>query len=180
MLLSFVDIDANRITFREFFDHLESNERFRSVLVSALAECELKSFVWETPSVDKRALVNEFECALTEVPAPPKAKVNRLKFAEQFREGESVVAFPSPEGTGQIVVPCPKQAEGWYADVATFLRRVHPSQVDALFSTLARVAKPMLASERVRIRSSAPGASWLHFTVGPSPKPAAYAGYAVS
>lgn len=177
LLLSFVDIDANRITFREFFDHLESNEKFRKVFVSALAGCELKTLVWETPSVDKRSLVQDFECALTDVPMPKKAKVNPLKYAEQLRDDESVVVFGAPEGTGQLVVPAPKQAEGWYADLATFLRRVHPSQVDALWQAVARTAKPMLSTERIRIRSSAPGAPWLCVEIGPSAKPVAYAGY---
>lgn len=176
-LLSFIDANADRITYRQFFQLLEKNEHFLAVFLAALGDCDLRTFVWETPSVDKRSLVNEFECALTELPVPAKTKVHPAKFADQFREDELVVAFPTPEGEGQIVVPCPRQAEGWYADLTTFMRRVQPAQVQALWQTVGRLTNEMLATQRVRVRSSALGAPWLHFIVGPSPKPAAYRGY---
>ncbi len=176
-LLSFIDASADRITFRQFLPLLESDEGFLQAFLGALADCDLKSFVWEMPALDKRGLVNEFECALTEVTLPGKAKVHPAKFADHFEDDESVVTFASPDGSGQIVVPCPRQAEGWYADLFTFMRRCQPAQVHELWRTVARVAKPMIGAERIRIRSSAPGAPWLHFTIGPSPKPAAYRGY---
>ncbi len=178
LLLSFVDADANRVTFREFLTRLESSERFRAAFVAALAGCELKAFVWEMPAIGARSLVYEFECALTEAAVPPKVKVNPNKFGDHFREGEPVAVFDSPEADGSIIAPSPRGAEGWYADLGTFLRRVDPAQVHALWQAVAKTAKAMVAKERIRIRSSAPGAPWLHVRVGPSAKPAAFSGYA--
>ena len=176
-LLSFIDANADRITFRQFFQLMGSNEAFRKVFIGALADSELKSFVWEMPAIGKRSLVYEFECALTEVPPPKKVRVRPAKFADHFSDEESVVAFARAEGEGAIVVPCPRQAEGWYADVATFIRRVHPTQVDALWQKVAETAKGMLGAEKIRACSSTPGAPWLHFEIGPLPKAAAYSKY---
>ena len=179
-LISFIDADANRITVAHFLDKLESSEAFRELFIGVLIEHDAKLFVWQMPSISRATLESEFECALTEAspPAKKKPKIDPEAFAPHLRPDESVVAFPSPDGAGTLVVPCPKQAEGWYAELATFLRRVRPAQTHALWQALARAAKAAVATKKVWLTSSAPGAPWLHMRVDTSPTHITYRPYA--
>lgn len=179
-LISFIDADANRISFAYFLDKLESSEPFRDLFIEVLAEHDAKLFVWQMPSMSRATLDSEFECALTEAPPPAKKKfkVDPEAFAPHLRSDESVVAFASPDGSGTLVVPCPKQAEGWYAELATFLRRVRRAQGHALWQALARAAKASVATKKVWLSSSAPGAPWLHMRVDTSPTHITYRPYA--
>jgi hypothetical protein len=56
----FIDVDANRMTFAQFFDELESNEDFRALFSAELAASTEKPFTWETPSLTKTTIVREF------------------------------------------------------------------------------------------------------------------------
>jgi hypothetical protein len=179
-LISFIDADANRISFAHFLDRLEGSESFRSLFIDVLAECDAKLFVWQMPSITSATLGGEFECAVIEAPPPAKKKfkVDPEAFAPHLRPDESVVVCPSPDGAATLVVPCPKQAEGWYAELATFLRRVRPAQSHALWQTLARTAKASVATKKIWLSSSAPGAPWLHMRLDTTPANVAYRPYA--
>ena len=179
-LISFIDANADRISCGYFLDKLESSEAFRDLFIGVLAEHDAKLFVWQMPSVSRATLESEFECALTEAapPAKKKVKIDPEVFAPHVRADESVVAFPSPDGSGTLVVPCPKQTEGWYAELATFLRRVRPAQTHALWQALARAAKAAVATQKVWLSSSAPGAPWLHMRVDTGPTHITYRPYA--
>jgi len=170
-LLTFIDADANRITCRQFLDRLEKSEPFRELFITALLDCEAKAFVIETPSFNPAMLGNELELAVIDAPAPAKKpKIDPAKLSPSLLSDESVVTFASPEGHATLIAPCPRQAEGWYAELGIFLRRVRRAQAHALLIALAREAKQTVATDKVWITSSAPGAPWLHFRVDKSPQ----------
>lgn len=172
-LLSFIDANADRMTFRQFLDRLESSEAFRELFMSALLDCGVKAFAWETPSFNRAMLGDELECALIEGPPPKKPKLDPAKLAPSLvsEEERLVVAIPSPEGDATLIAPCPREASGWYAELGIFLRRVRRAQTHALWQELARAAKATLkTSDKVWLRSSAPGAPWLHLRVDTTPQ----------
>lgn len=165
-VLAFVDADANRMTFPEVLDALQSSEAFRAFFITAIAESDLKTFTAETPVLTR---AGDFELALTEAPLPKKLRLDASVYASHLGPDDLVASFPSPDGDGSLVAPSLVSVEGWYADLGTFVRKVRPEQVHALFATVARVAKQAMAKERVCLSSSPPGARWLHLRVGPKP-----------
>lgn len=174
-ILWFIDANADRMSVGQVIDDLASEASFRALFLSAVAETDARSFVLETPCSNRSG---EFECALTEAPpAPKKAKIDPATYAAHFG-AESVAVFESPDGNGTLVVPAPKQVEGWYCDLATFLRRIDAAQQDALIRALAQTAKKALATQAVCLSSSAPGAPWLSMRVGTSSKGFLYGRYA--
>ncbi len=174
-LLWFIDLDLNRMSWAHFLDNLESNESFRTLFVNSLVNSDRKSFVWETRAI---TLKDDFECALTEVPVTKKARIDSSKFAAHFRPEVNVVEFPSPDGSSTLVVPCPKQAEGWsYGELDTFLRKGPPVQVQELWQALARAAKAMVGKQTIWLSSTLPGVPWVHLRVDTSSKHFAFKRY---
>jgi uncharacterized protein DUF6940 len=176
-LLWFIDADANRMSFAQFLEALESSEAFRAFFMTSLTSSESKAFVWETAVVK---LGDEFECAITQLTPPTtkkKLKITPRAYAEHLRPGESVSVFPSPDGQATLLVPHPKGAEGWYAELGVFLRRANSDQHHVLWQTLARTAKVEQAKNRVWLRSSAPGLPWLHVRVDRETKNCVYRPY---
>jgi hypothetical protein len=175
-LFWFIDNDANRMTYGQFLDELESDEAFRSQFIGVLSHHELRLFVWETPSITKPMLVGELECAITEAPPPPKRfRVIPSMYGAHFKPDELAVTFT--EGETKHVTPCPREAEGWYADLGVFLRRVKPVQVHALWQKFAAEVKQSVGTERIWLSSSAPGAPWLSLKIENNNKNRAYTRY---
>jgi hypothetical protein len=168
--LTFIDAQADKMNFAQVLDALETNEGFRAFFIRGLANVDLRSYVWETPFVAPR---DDFECALTELPLPTKSKLNLAKYAPHFETEESVVVVP--EGDSTLILPCPRHFEGWYVDLATFVRRVPRAQAHELFQTMARTAKA--ATGQIWLRSSPPGAQWLYLRIDKSSKDYAYGRY---
>jgi hypothetical protein len=174
-LMWFIDANADRITFATFLDLLESSEAFRSLFIEELASSDVRLFVWETPGITPNG---DFECALTEAPPPKKKyRASSAAYAAHLRADEPVVSFPSPEGNGTSIVPCPREADGWYAELGTFVRRVRRNQVHAMWQALAKAGKAALPKGRFWMTSSVPPAPWLEMRVETAAKPRAYAPY---
>lgn len=171
----FIDADAERMSVARVLDDLAAEPRFRSYFLASVLETDVRSFVLEVP-LSKPS--SEFECALTELPTPKKVKVDPSAYASHFSDGRSVAVLPSSDGDGHLVVPRAEQVEGWYADLATFLRRIRDEQQHALLEAVARTARDALRAQPVCLRSSAPGAPWLSIRVGIRPQGFAYARYA--
>jgi hypothetical protein len=165
-LFGFIDANADRIMFPELLEKIEKDDAFRELFISTIANAELRSFGLETPRITQK---QDVEIALTEAPLAKKFKINPEKYAAHFKPDEIVSVFA--EGETTLVVPVPKQVEGWYADLPTFLNRIHRIQVGALFQAVARVARAELAKAPIWITSSAPGAAWLSFSIWKTPPP---------
>jgi hypothetical protein len=168
----FIDANADRMSFAKVMGDLAKHEGFRAYFLAAIAETDARSYVLEMPL----SMANsEFECAITEAPVPKKVKVDPAKYASAFTSGESVAVVP--DGDASLIVPRAEQVEGWYADLPTFLKRIREEQQHALLQAVARTAQAALANGSVCVGSSAPGAPWLSFRVGPSAKALTYSRY---
>ncbi len=174
LVLWFIDANADRMSLRAVIEDLATEPEFRSYFLQTVAESDMTSFVLETPL---SAASGEFECALTNVPAPKKVKIDPQLYASSFAGDGLVAVVPSADGDGALVVPRPLQVEGWYADLPTFFKRIREEQQLALLEAVARTAREALATQQVCISSSAPGAPWLQVRVGSSAKRLAYSRY---
>lgn len=171
----FIDSMADRMSVGQVIDDLVAEPSLRAQFISLIAETDARAFVLETPCCNR---AGDFECALTEVSVPKKVKIDPATYAAHFDDGASVAVFDSPDGNGTLVAPAPRQVEGWYSDLSTFLRRIHVAQQDALLLAVAQTAQKALATQAVCLSSSAPGASWFSIRVGTSAKGFHYARYA--
>lgn len=168
-LLTFIDADADRMTCRQFLDRLEGSQPFRELFVRALLDCGPKAFVIETKGFNPAMLGDELELAVIEPPPPTKkVKLNPAKLSPDLLSEQAVVVIS--EGESVRVAPSAHEAEGWYADLGVFLRRVRRAQAHALWRMWAQEAKKALATDKVWLSSSAPGAPWLHLRVDRSPE----------
>lgn len=176
-LIWFIDRDANRMTYLQFLDALDRDEAFRALFIQVLAEADQKLYVWETPSISRNTAVGELEMAITEVPPPPKRfRVDPKKYRQEFANSDEL-AVTLTEGDATLVIPSPREAEGWYADIGIFVRRIRPAQVHALWQTFAREVKKAIGTERIWLSSNMPGAPWLHLKIEKNNKSRAYSRY---
>jgi hypothetical protein len=166
--------DSQPATFADVLRAWRSDEEFRVLFNSLLAEAPYSAFRWETPAVTAETVSRPFEFVLLDSPGLA-AHPDPEAFADYFRDTESdVVTFPNLGGDAVLVVPCPLAAPAAYGHLAAFVRLAPESQRHALWQAVAEAMERRLGERPVWLSTAGAGVSWLHVRLDDRPK---YYGY---
>lgn len=167
------------LSFRRFFERLESDEAFTDWFCCTLAEFESAAFYWELPPITRSTIGDAAEFVLIEAPALEGMPVERAPFSAYFDEapGEDVIVFPNLGGDAVLVVPCPRGPDEHYPHLAAFLRNAPQQQVRALWLTTAREMLQSTGERPIWLSTAGGGVVWLHIRLDSRPKYYSYAPY---
>ena len=171
--------DGSPVTFRRWFDLLESETDFADWYSGELGAFEAAAFYWELPPLTSATLDDDAEFVLIEAPVLAGMPVERAPFARYFEEApdEDVIVIPNLGGDAVLVVPCPRGPDEHYPHLAAFLRGADKEQVRALWR---KTAEEMLRSSGERpvwLSTAGGGVAWLHIRLDSRPKYYSYAPY---
>ena len=106
-LMFAIDLGSRQATFADVFRAWRSDDHFRSLYNSLLAEAPYAAFRWETPAVTTATESQPFEFVLLDSPGLAR-RPDPGAFAEHFGGAKDGVAvFPNLGGDAIMVVPCP-------------------------------------------------------------------------
>lgn len=171
----FIELDAKAATFSDVLHGWQSDQTFRAMFNSLLAECPFSAIRWETPCVTKDSLSQPFEFVVLDSPylaRPPEPTV----FAEYFQQSpeEDILVFPNLGGDAMMVVPRQKTSVSAYGHLAAFVREAPEAQWQKLWQTVATAMLKRVSAKPVWLSTAGGGVSWLHVRLDDWPK---YYGY---
>ena len=171
--------DSAPVTFRRWFDLLESDTDFADWYSGELAAFGTEAFYWELPPLTSATLDDDAEFVLIEAPVLARFAAEPAPFAEQFERarGEDVIVFPNLGGDAVLVVPCPQGPDEHYPHLAAFLRGALKQQVRALWRRTAREMLRSIGERPVWLSTAGGGVAWLHIRLDSRPKYYSYTPY---
>ena len=115
--------DGFPLSFRRFFELLETGTDFADWYTEELAAFETAAFYWELPPLTSRALGQDAEFVLIEAPMVARFPPEQAPFESHFDRApdEEVIVFPNLGGDAVMVVPCPQGPDEYYPHLAAFL-----------------------------------------------------------
>jgi hypothetical protein len=167
------------LSFRRFFELLESDHDFADWYSGELAAFEAAAFYWELPPLTSATLDDDAEFVLIEAPGLARFAAEPAPFAEQFERarGEDVIVFPNLGGDAVLVVPCPQGPDEHYPHLAAFLRGALKQQVRALWRRTAREMLRSIGGRPIWLSTAGGGVAWLHIRLDSRPKYYSYTPY---
>ena len=171
--------DGSPVTFRRWFDLLESDTDFADWYSGELGAFEAAAFYWELLPLTSATLDDDAEFVLIEAPVLAGMPVERAPFARYFEEApdEEVIVFPNLGGDAVLVVPCPRGPDEHYPHLAAFLRGADKEQVRALWRKTAEEMLRSIGERPVWLSTAGGGVAWLHIRLDSRPKYYSYAPY---
>jgi len=171
--------DGSPVTFRRWFDLLESETDFADWYSGELGAFEAAAFYWELPALTSATLDDDAEFVLIEAPVLAGMPVERAPFARYFEEApdEDVIVIPNLGGDAVLVVPCPRGPDEHYPHLAAFLRGADKEQVRALWRKTAEEMLRSIGARPVWLSTAGGGVAWLHIRLDSRPKYYSYAPY---
>ena len=167
------------LSFRRFFELLESDMGFADWYGKELASFDAEAFYWELPPLTAGTIDRDIEFVLIEAPALARFAPEQAPFEEQFRQapGEDVIVFPNLGGDAVMVVPCPRGSDENYPHLAAFLRGAGKQQVRALWQKTAQEMLRNIGERPVWLSTAGGGVAWLHIRLDSRPKYYSYEPY---
>jgi hypothetical protein len=176
------DIDAGRryrilddgscLSFRQFFDLLDSSEDFADWYSDTIAAFETAAFYWELPPLSSSTFDDDAEFVLIDAPSLARLPPEPTPFASQFEScpGQDVVVFPNLGGDAILVVPCPLGPAATYPHLAAFLRLAAKAQIRALWRVTAETLLHRIGEAPIWLSTAGIGVAWLHLRLDSRPK----------
>jgi hypothetical protein len=151
---------------------LAEEAAFRSFFARTLADVPYDAFFWECPPTTRAAQHAPFECVLIDAPPLARIRADHSDFDPRFESspGLDVLAFPNLGRDATLVVPAPRTSDDAYGHLGAFVRRAPATQIDALFSLLARTIDARLSSAPLWVSTAGLGVAWLHVRLDARPK----------
>ncbi len=167
------------LTFRELFDHLESDAVFAEWYSDTLSRAPLQAFFWEHPPLTAGNVDRVGEFVLIESASLTRLHADSRPFEDQFERhpGSEVVTFPNLGGDALLIVPTPAAPHEVYPHLAAFLRAAPGQQIQVLWRAVARAVRETLTSEPRWLSTAGLGVPWLHLRLDTVPKYYRYAPY---
>lgn len=167
------------LSFRRFFELLESDHDFADWYSGELAAFEAEAFYWELPPLTSETLDQHAEFVLIEAPMLARFPPEPAPFASHFDRaaGEDVIVFPNLGGDAVMVVPCPRGPDEHYPHLAAFLRHADRRQVRALWRVTAQEMLRRLGDRPTWLSTAGGGVAWLHVRLDSGPKYYSYDPY---
>jgi hypothetical protein len=164
--------DGRFISFREFFDLLQTSQEFRFFFTATIAESPFQAFFWETPPVSNRTLDQQFEFVVLQGISLLQLQPDPSPFESQFlkQPTEPVLTFANLGGDALLIVPRPIDNHASYTHLAAFLRNAPKSQVSALWKCAGAAVQKRISDLPMWISTAGLGVAWLHLRLDSRPK----------
>ena len=171
--------DGTPLSFRRFFELLESDTGFADWYGKELGDSEAEAFYWELPPLTRATLVDDAEFVLIEAPSLARFAPERAPFASYFDRSpdEDVIVFPNLGGDAILIVPCPRGPDENYPHLAAFLRGADQQQIRQLWRSTAKEMLRNIGGRPVWLSTAGGGVAWLHIRLDSRPKYYSYAPY---
>ena len=163
---------SDSLTYGEFIDNLETDQRFREFFVNDLRQSSYAAYRWETPPVTRSTFSRNFEFVLLNCPQLDRP-IDAQSFSDKFKqaENEGVIECSNISGDATMVIPCPiAESNECYGHLASFVRSAPESQVDELWQKVGYAMKHRLSTKPVWLSTAGMGVSWLHVRLDSRPK----------
>lgn len=164
--------DNSPLSFRGLFSLLERDVEFRQWYSRTLTDCSFEAFFWEHPPFSTDTFDHEAEFVLLNGPSLASIKPEPAPFESQFESQTrgDVLVFPNLTGDALLIVPRPVGQLEAYPHLAAFLRHGPPTQVQAVWQSVARVVREELSPTPRWLSTAGLGVSWLHLRLDTRPK----------
>lgn len=170
---------GRELTFRELFEHLETDAAFTEWYTGVLSGVSLRAFFWEYPPLTERNLDQSAEFVLIESSSLARLHPDPRPFEDQFARHPDalVLTFPNLGGDALLVVPAPVASHEAYPHLAAFLRGAPKPQTEALWKAAAKAVRENVGANPRWLSSAGLGVAWLHLRLDTSPKYYRFAPY---
>ena len=164
--------EGEQLTFRELFDHLETDAAFAEWYSNALSEVSFRAFFWEHPPLRADTFDGMAEFVLIESSSLARLHADPQPFENEFAHhaDAEVITFPNLGGDALLVVPSPIASHEVYPHLAAFLRGAPKRQIRALWKAAAQAVRGTLGTEPRWLSTAGLGVSWLHLRLDTRPK----------
>ena len=168
-----------RLSFRELFRLLESDDIFADWYTETLADCAFPAYYWEHPPLTADRFDEEAEFVLIDAPLLARLRAEPSPFAAQFarQPDEDVITFPNLGGDALLIVPRPVGPLEAYPHLAAFVRHAPADQVRHLWQQTGKALRAVLGPEPRWLSTAGLGVSWLHVRLDTRPKYYQHAAY---
>ncbi len=164
--------EGEQLTFRELFDHLETDATFAEWYSDTLSGASRRAFFWEHPPLTADNFDGMAEFVLIESSSLARLRADPQPFNDQFARhpDAEVITFPNLGRDALLVVPTPIAPHEVYPHLAAFLRGAPKSQIQALWKSAAQAVRESLGPEPRWLSTAGLGVSWLHLRLDTRPK----------
>jgi len=172
-------LNSSPVTYLQVLELWQHDQEFRSFFNDLLANCQFRSFRWETPPITSRTAKDYFEFVILDSPELERTP-DLDAFASHFQtasSGQLVLEFPNLGGDATLVVPCPKGEDSSYCQLGSFVRSAPEQQRHALWEMVGGAMERRVNDRPVWLSTAGAGVSWLHVRLDDRPKYYGYSGY---
>ena len=171
--------DGAPLSFRRFFELLESDTGFADWYGKELGAFDAEAFYWELPPLTTATIDRDTEFVLIEAPMLARFAPERAPFASYFDRApdEDVIVFSNLGGDAVMVVPCPRGPDDNYPHLAAFLRGAGKQQVRELWRRTAQEMLRNIGERPTWLSTAGGGVAWLHIRLDSRPKYYSHAPY---
>lgn len=170
---SIVDSDEIVVTFRQFFNGLQTSRQLRETFVTALRDSRFQSYFWETPCYTSLSMDRAFEFVLVNAPRFVGMAADPSSFAEYIGDAEQapdIRSFRSLGGDAVLVVPVELTAQDAYSHISPFIRQAPSEQVHNLWKQVGKAAISNASERATWVSTAGGGVPWLHVRLDSTPK----------
>jgi len=158
-----------------FYEALRDEAELRTALTAAMLAANIPALAWETAPLSRAGSHRPMEQLLLPHPALARAEADPQPFAEHIAGGAGtagVGGFGTFGADARLLVPCAPKPGVRFAHLVTFLASAHPSQRDALWQLVGRLACEHVARSEAPLWVSTAGmaVSWVHVRLDLRPK----------
>lgn len=172
--------NPEKLTFREFFTLMKTDDDFKSFMSGLLSDSKLASFIFEMPPIRLSNLDSSAEFVLLPVPVMT-GEPDRGVYAEYFAWSSAllhgVVSFPNLGKDALLVVPAPLEENSDYKDLRSFLNNAPLKQQQAFWNEVGTQVLKNMSDRPMWVSVAGGGIPWLHFRLDKGPKYYRYAPY---
>ncbi|MEM9074993.1 MAG: hypothetical protein AAGE52_41235 [Myxococcota bacterium] len=164
--------DGDALRWSAFRQALENDPATRAALTKVLQDAPHPAYFWECVPwpVGEDPLL---EFVLLSAPGLARRRANADAFTAHLDRGSGLTrTFPSLRGDAELVVPTKEGDEREFGHLASWIRYAAPSQIEAMWISLARAIWTWRLEDRgtLWVSTSGGGVPWLHLRLDSRPK----------
>jgi hypothetical protein len=171
--------DTTPLSYSEVLTLWQTDESFRALFISLLADSPFSAYRWETPPISQQNQNRPFEFVLLNSPSlnrPPDIEAYQDHFStDEVNEG--IVIFANLGKDATLVVPSPRTSAESYMHLASFMRQAPIAQQHALWRIVAETVQDNLSSQPLWLSTAGGGVAWLHVRLDSRPNYYSYRTY---